>query len=561
MLDLQNSGRAWPGHEQDRGSMARGLAVRLMAAALLVAAEVAAVSAVLVVAPAPAEAQFLFGDRFPFFGFGHNNNRRGGGWFGAPQQQDNSQYVDSSRAPAATPRKPDAPPVQTPILVIGDAMADWLGYGLEQAFADTPEIGILRRHRTLSGLIRADVRSDPRGDYPDWPQAARELIASQKPKFVVIMLGLNDRRSIREVVQATRAKPAQPATPDNDPALRELDQPAAKPAPEAAVAPDAATPATTTKIYDFRSDAWSEAYIKRIDDTIAALKTSGVPIFWVGLPPIRSGRNAGDIPFLNELYRSRADKAGIVYVDVWDGFVDDDGRFAQTGPDFEGQTRRLRSGDGMYFTQPGARKLAHFVEKEIDRWLTARPVALAVPAEEPKAAAPAPADIAPAAAPGKPASNSKARPLAGPALPLISEPADDSGELLGGGKARPSAVTDAVAAKVLVKGETMAAPAGRADDFSWPRRNVAPLGADPTVATTELPMTPMVADRTTGPAKPADAATDPAAAQAAAAKQVAQQQAAQRTRSATSYQTQYRPSIFGGGRGGSFFPFLFGGGR
>jgi uncharacterized protein len=544
-----------------RGLTARGLAVRLMAAALLVAAELAAVSAVLVVTPVPAQAQFLFGDRFPFFGLGHNNNRRGGGWFGAPQQQDNSQYVDYSRAPAATPRKPDAPPVQTPILVIGDAMADWLGYGLEQAFADTPEIGVLRRQRTLSGLIRADVRSDPRGDYPDWPQAARELIASQKPKFVVMMIGLNDRRSIRELVQAARAKPAQPATPESDPASRELDEPVAKPAPEAAAAPDAAAPATT-KTYEFRSDSWSEAYIKRIDDTIAALKTSGVPIFWVGLPPVRTGRNAGDIPFLNELYRSRADKAGIVYVDVWDGFVDEEGRFAQTGPDFEGQTRRLRSGDGVYFTQPGARKLAHFVEKEIDRWLTARPVALAVPADEPKAPLPAPGagDIAPAAAASGKASNSKARPLAGPALPLISEAADDSGELLGGGKARPSAVADAVAAKVLVKGETTAVPAGRADDFSWPRRNVAPVGADPAVATTELPMTPMVAERTTGPVKPADAAADPAAAQAAAAKQAAQQQAAQRTRAAT-YQTQYRPSIFGGGGRGNFFPFLFGGGR
>jgi uncharacterized protein len=550
--------------------MARGLAVRLMAAALLVAAELAAVSAVLVVAPVPAEAQFLFGDRFPFFGgFGRNNNRRGGGWFGLPQQQDNSQYVDYSRAPAATPRKPDAPPVQTPILVLGDSMADWLGYGLEQAFADTPEIGVLRRHRTMSGLIRADVRSDPRGDYPDWPQAAREMIASQKPKFVVMMLGLNDRRSIRETVTATRAKPAQPANPDADPASRELDEPAAKPAPEAAAAPDAATPgAAMTRTYEFRSDAWSEAYIKRIDDTIAALKTSGVPIFWVGLPPIRSGRNAGDIPFLNELYRSRADKAGIVYVDVWDGFVDEDGRFAQSGPDFEGQTRRLRAGDGVYFTQPGARKLAHFVEREIDRWLTARPVALAVPAEEPKAAgAPAaPVDIAPAAAAAGKASASKARPLAGPSLPLISEPADDSGELLGGGggKSKPSspaAVADAVAAKVLVKGETMPVPAGRADDFSWPRRNVAPVGVDPAVATTELPMTPMVAERTTAPAKPADAAADPAAAQAAAAKQAQQQAAAQqRVRSAT-YQTQYRPSFFGGGRGGNFFPFLFGGGR
>jgi uncharacterized protein len=410
------------------------------------------------------------------------------------------------------------------------------------------------------------VRSDPRGDYPDWPQAAREMIASQKPKFVVMMIGLNDRRSIREVVQAARAKPAQPANPDSDPASRELDEPVAKPAPEAAAAPDAATPGTA-KTYEFRSDAWSEAYIRRIDDTIAALKTAGVPIFWVGLPPVRTGRNAGDVPFLNELYRSRADKAGIVYVDVWDGFVDEDGRFAQSGPDFEGQTRRLRTGDGVYFTQPGARKLAHFVEKEIDRWLTARPVALAVPADEPKAAAPAAPDIGPAAAPGK-ASTSKARPMAGPALPLSSEPADDSGELLGGAagggnKPRPAAppvIADAVAAKVLVKGDAMPAPAGRADDFSWPRRNIAPVGADPVVATTELPMTPMAADRTTAPAKPADVANDPAAAQAAAAKQLAQQQAAQRVRSAT-YQTQYRPSFFGGGRGGNFFPFLFGGGR
>ncbi len=170
----------------------------------------------LVVAPAPAEAQFLFDDRFPFFGFGHNNNRRGGGWFGAPQQQDHSQYVDYSRAPAATPRKPDAPPVQTPILVFGDAMADWLGYGLDQAFADTPEIGILRRHRTLSGLIRADVRSDPRGDYPDWPQAAREI--DRVPEAEI--RGDDDRAQRPPLDQGSGAgqhgpKPAQPATPDS----------------------------------------------------------------------------------------------------------------------------------------------------------------------------------------------------------------------------------------------------------------------------------------------------------------------------------------------------------
>jgi hypothetical protein len=201
-------------------------------------------------------------------------------------------------------------------MVFGDSMADWLAYGLEQAFADTPEVGILRRHRTSSGLIRTEVRNDPRGEYPDWPVAAKEMISALKPKFVVMMIGLNDRKQIREIAPPTRAKPVSPTVPEPaDPAAQELDTP--EPRLEAATVPE--PPGSRgTKTYEFRSDAWSEAYIRRIDDTIAALKTAGVPIFWVGLPPLRGGRVAADIPFLNDLYRSRADKAGIVFVDVWE---------------------------------------------------------------------------------------------------------------------------------------------------------------------------------------------------------------------------------------------------
>jgi uncharacterized protein len=43
--------------------------------------------------------------------------------------------------------------------------------------------------------------------------------------------------------------------------------------------------------------------------------------------------------------------------------------------------------------------------------------------------------------------------------------------LLGGPGSRPVAV-DALAARTLVKGEPLAPPAGRADDFAWPRREV-----------------------------------------------------------------------------------------
>ena len=492
----------------------------------LFAAEAVALAALLLAVPLPAGAQF-FDDRFPF-----QNNRRQQqqqprgmfDWFGPPpqqypqerQQNEESQPrreapppVDYSRAPSPKKNEAKNDAATTSIMVLGDSMADWLAYGLEQAYADTPEIGVLRRHKTNSGLIRTEQR-DSRGEYPDWPQAARELIASQKPKFVLMMIGINDRRSIRETAQSIRAaRTAQPRV--DDPAALELDRPAGektpsdKPAADKPVEAAAEPPAPTgNRTLEFRTDAWSEAYIRRIDDTIAALKTSGVPVFWVGLPPLRGQKSAADMSFLNDLYRSRADKAGIIYIDVWDGFVDEDGRYAQYGPDLEGQTRRLRAGDGVHFTTAGARKLAHYVEREVQRWLSSRTAVAALPApDEPKVETPS-AKPAGTAAPAAAAGSGRARPLSGPTVPLITERSAESEDLLGG-NARQSA-TDAIANKVLVRGEAMPAPAGRADDFAWPRREVAPVGSDPLVATTELPMTPMVAE------KPAQSSTTTTAA-------------------------------------------------
>jgi uncharacterized protein len=441
----------------------------------------AVLATILVVwAPTPSDAQFWWGNQ--------GGHRRWGDWF-EQRQEPQQQYerpapADYSRAPA--PKKAEAA-VTTPILVLGDSMADWLGYGLEQAYVDSPEIGILRRHKTNSGLIRTETRNDPRGEYPNWPQAARELIATVKPKFVLMMVGANDRRQFREVTQAPpRAAPkSAPAAPQGqDAAATEADKPTGDKAQGAA--PPPSPPASVVRNLEFHTDAWSEAYSRRIDETIAALKTSGVPVFWVGLPPLRGQKAAADIPYLNDLYRSRTDKAGIIYIDVWDGFVGEDGNYVQYGPDVEGQTRRLRTGDGVYFTQFGARKLAHYVQREIERWLTNQPVAVAVP-EEPKETKESKTEAAASK------SGPRARPLSGPAVPLSAERAVESDDLLGGNSRQQA--NDAIAAKVLVQGEAVPAPAGRADDFAWPRRSVAEIGSDPVVATTELPMTPMVAER------------------------------------------------------------------
>jgi hypothetical protein len=112
--------------------------------------------------------------------------------------------------------------------------------------------------------------------------------------------------------------------------------------------------------------------------------------------------------------------------------------------------RRLRSSDGVFFTKSGALKLAHYVEREIRRQMNSRVAPIAIPS----------GPVAPATPDGKPA----ARPMAGPVVPLTVVPT--TSEELVGGAGSSSPHDDATATRVLVRGEPVAAPRGRADDFA-----------------------------------------------------------------------------------------------
>src|SRR5437588_5856586 len=177
---------------------------RWTALVLLGLSEVAAATIGIVTVTAPAAAQL--DDRFPFL---EDRRRRyqqpyqppPNSWGSPYGYQERQAPVDSSRAPA--PRRADVAPT-TKIVVFGDSMADWLAYGLEEAFAETPEIGILRKQRTNSGLIRTETRNE---SY-DWPSQAREMLNADKPDFVVMMIGLADRRGIREAIKPPPARPA-----------------------------------------------------------------------------------------------------------------------------------------------------------------------------------------------------------------------------------------------------------------------------------------------------------------------------------------------------------------
>ena len=109
--------------------------------------------ALAIAAAVPAEAQrFRTGNFFQdLFGGG------GAGQRPYPTQPEGAQpQADYSRAPA--PKKPDPTIVPTTsIVVMGDAMADWLAYGLEDAFSDSPEIAIVRNGKRNSPRIDMDI--------------------------------------------------------------------------------------------------------------------------------------------------------------------------------------------------------------------------------------------------------------------------------------------------------------------------------------------------------------------------------------------------------------------
>jgi hypothetical protein len=83
--------------------------------------------------------------------------------------------------------------------------------------------------------------------------------------------------------------------------------------------------------------------------------------------------------------------------------------------------------------------------------------------------------------------------LAGPIVPLVASSVGTD-QLLGGPGSRPAAV-DALVARTLVKGEPLTPPAGRADDFAWPRREIGREQAkgDTPVASTSPDGTPAAA--------------------------------------------------------------------
>lgn len=352
--------------------------------------------------------------------------------------------VDRPRA-VAQPRRPSAPqpvivgdapsvPQVEPtsfVVVLGDSLAELVGQGLEDAFADQPTVKVSRKTRSDSGLVRID--------YHDWAKTIRELLASdQKITLAVMQAGANDRQAIREGEIA----------------------------------------------HEPFSERWRDIYRQRIDEIAGLFAEKRIPLFWVGLPPMQNRRLSADMVSLNELVRERVERAGARYIDLWEGFVDTENRFAATGHDHIGQPARLRTVDGVHFTRAGARKAGHYVHVELKRLIETgvQPVPLiALPSTDtgsvvvvsapPAMAVERVIDRMVGSSPAEPFLPAiTIKPLAGPIVPLREIAPARNGELMTSATAlRARGASASELDRMLADGLLPAPRAGRADDFSWPR--------------------------------------------------------------------------------------------
>lgn len=198
------------------------------------------------------------------------------------------------------------------ILVLGDFVANAAGDGLSQLYAENTDIVVLISTNLSSGLVR--------DSHYNWIDNIPKLIAKEKPDVIVMALGANDDQPIK----------------------------------------------MNGETIDVNASEWKDNYRQRITALTNALKQTGKPFLWLGNPSFKDRDLSIAIASFNRLYKQQVEAAGGHFIDVWEGFVDEQGNFALSGYDVNGQTARLRANDGINFTSAGKKKLAFYLEKPLD---------------------------------------------------------------------------------------------------------------------------------------------------------------------------------------------------
>ena len=233
------------------------------------------------------------------------------------QQQPRQQQQQPRRQAPAASLPPPKPVVEkaadaTRLAVFGDSLAIDLSRALERFYAEDPNLVVIDQGVSNSGFVR--------DDYFDWDKAVTEQIAADSFDLAVVMIGINDRQEIS--INGTS--------------------------------------------YSSLTEPWNAAYQARIASFLAKLRAARKPVIWVGLPPMSKSEYSAAISQISNIQRLASLSGGAEFLDIYERFLGEDGKYSSQGPDVSGQNTRMRKDDGIHFSTAGADKLSFYISQTIN---------------------------------------------------------------------------------------------------------------------------------------------------------------------------------------------------
>lgn len=211
------------------------------------------------------------------------------------------------------PAKPVIPKSDTAVrlAVFGDSLATDLAKALDRFYAEDPNISIISQGVGDTGFVRKDVL--------DWGAKINEAIAANSFDIAVFIVGINDRQKMR---------------------LNDVS-------------------------YGSLTPEWTVEYQGRVAAVVSALRAANKPTVWIGLPPMSKTEYNKTMSGISEIQRLAAFGGGAEFLDIYERFVDEEGKYTSYGPDLNGKNVRMRKDDGIHFSAAGADKLAFYLAQTL----------------------------------------------------------------------------------------------------------------------------------------------------------------------------------------------------
>ena len=326
----------------------------------------------------------------------------------APVQQAPRQTAPAAALPPPKPQVEKAPNA-TRLAVFGDSLAIDLSRALERFYAEDPNLIVVDQGVSSSGFVRFD--------YFDWDKAISEQIAANSFDLAVVIIGINDRQEIT-------------------------------------VNGESHAPLT---------EPWVDAYQGRIAAFLDKLRAARKPVIWVGLPPMSKTEYSAAISQISNIQRLASFSGGAEFLDIYERFLGEDGKYSSYGPDLNGQNARMRKDDGIHFSTAGSDKLAFYLSQTIRAFYRGGGVTMAV--ADPLLGTDAAAMLRP---PYQGLGAARLLEVAGAVIPISRVPAR-AAELM--------SAASAPVTKPFTLEQLVTAPVGRVDAFG--------VGIDPTDSAVE----------------------------------------------------------------------------